>query len=74
MRSRDRLKQSLTLIFVAIAATVVLSGCVDKVKASRGCHLFGEKIRPDDGFETRWTRNEKVQVNRLNQKVEKFCR
>lgn len=28
---------------------------------------------PDPGFETRWTRNEKVQAVQHNEKVAKFC-
>jgi hypothetical protein len=50
----------------------LLQGCAEKV-TSDACSWL-RQIHPDAGFETRWTRAEKEQVETLDEAIEKKCR
>jgi hypothetical protein len=58
---------SLMLCFASL-----LAACSSPAPISNACG-WEHQIIPDSGFETRWTRNEKVQIVEHNADVAKFC-
>lgn len=52
----------LMLVWMSACETTVVSDC-----------SWSRAFIPDPGFESRWTRNEKMQAVQHNEKVRQFC-
>lgn len=53
---------------------LILSGCASPVAPTADACAWLKQIIPGDGFETRWTHDEKAQVLAFDQMVAKECR
>jgi len=60
------------LACLTISLTLLCGACSSPAPISNACG-WEHQIIPDSGFETRWTRNEKVQIVEHNADVAKFC-
>lgn len=63
--------KKLILKVTAISMLTFLSACAAPINDSCG---WLKPIQPDEGFQTRWTRAEKVQVDALDKNIDKNCR
>lgn len=53
---------------------MLLSSCETPPPAMPDFCTWAKEIIPGDGFQSRWTREEKEQVLSLDQKIIQFCR
>lgn len=66
-----RLRKS-TRMFALSLIAISISACAAPRPVSSACG-WDRKIVPSPGFEARWTRAEKEQVEAHNEKIDAFC-
>jgi hypothetical protein len=62
----------LTTISIASCATAPEPAATRPPRPLTAC-VWLQPLKPDAGFETRWTRNERVQAVTLNREIAKHC-
>lgn len=65
-----RLKQKLIVKALLLLTLISLNACATPISNACG---WAKQISPNPGFETRWTRDEKNQVDAYDQAVDKNC-
>jgi len=65
--------KSLTLSLIVSAMLSLTSACAPAPATSDFCAIQPD-VTPDPGFETRWTRGEKAQIEKLDEHLDDFCR
>ena len=61
------------LPLIASAMLSLTGACASAPATSDFCAIQPD-VTPDPGFETRWTRSEKAQIEKLDEHLDDFCR